>query len=62
MRRIRHGGGHWRNVSAKLELAVMLAPLSRAIWSSPLPQFKPLLLVTSHRASQQAYAVVSHRK
>ena len=62
MRRIRHGGGHRRNVSAKLELAVTLAPLLHAIWSSQLPQFKPLLLATSHQASQQAYAVVTHTK
>ena len=62
MRRIYHGGGRQSNVSAKLDLAVTLAPLSRAIWSSPLPQFKLLLLATSHQANLQAYAVVRHMK
>ena len=31
LRRIHRGGGRRRNVSAKLELAVMLAPLLRTI-------------------------------
>ena len=55
-------GGRRRNVSAKLELAAMLAPLSRAIESSLLPQFMPLLPTTSHQVNQQAYAMVSHMK
>ena len=55
-------GGHRHNVSAKLELAVTLAPLSRAIESSLLPQFTPLLPTTSHQVNQQAYAMVSHMK
>ena len=55
-------GGRRHNVSAKLELAVMLAPLSRAIESSLLLQFTPLLPVTSRQVNQQAYAMVSHMK
>ena len=62
MRRIYCGGGRWCNVSARLELAVMLAPLSRAIESSRLLQFKPLLPMISRQVNQQAYAMVSHMK
>ena len=62
MRKKHRGGGRRHNISAKLELAVMLAPLSRAIESSLLPQFKLLLPATSHPANQQAYVVVSHMK
>ena len=62
MRKKHHGGGRQHNVSAKLGLAVTLSPLSRAIESSLLPQFEPLLPATSHQANQQAYAVVSHTK
>ena len=62
MRKKQHGGGRRRNVSAKLGLTVMLAPLSHAIESSLLPQFTPLLPTTSHQVNQQAYAMVSHMK
>ena len=62
LRKKHRGGGRRRNVSAKLELAVMLAPLSRAIESSLLLQFKLLPPATSHRVNQQAYIVVSHMK
>ena len=62
MRKKHRGGGHRRNVSAKLELAATLAPLSRAIESSLLPQSRPLLPTTSHPVNLQAYAMVSHKK
>ena len=62
MRKKHRVGGRRRNVSAKLELAATLAPLSRTIEPSLLPQSKPLLPVTSHQVNQQAYAVVSHMK
>ena len=62
MRKKHHGGGRQRNVSAKPELVVMLAPLSCTVEPSLLPQSKPLLPVTSHQVNQQAYAVVSHMR
>ena len=62
MRKKHRVGGRRRNVSAKPGLAVMLAPLSRAIESSLLPQFMLLLPMTSHQVNQQAYAMVSHMK
>ena len=55
-------GERRRNVSAKLKLAATLAPLSRAIESSLLPQSMPLLPATSHQVNLQAYAMVSHKK
>ena len=62
LRKKYRGGGRRRNVSAKLGLAVTLAPLSHAIGSSLLPQFTPLLATTSRQVNQQAYAMVSHMK
>ena len=62
MRKKHRVGGRRRNVSAKLELAATLAPLSRAIESSLLPQFALLLPTTSRQVNQQAYAMVSHMK
>ena len=62
MRKKHRVGERRRNVSARLKLAAMLAPLSRAIESSLLPQSTPLLPTTSHQVNQQAYAMVSHMK
>ena len=62
MRKKHRVGGRRRNVSAKFKLAATLAPLSRAIESSLLPQFTPLLPMTSRQVNLQAYAMVSHMK
>ena len=62
MRKKHRVGERRRNVSAKLKLAATLAPLPRAIESSFLPQFTPLLPKTSHQVNLQAYAMVSHKK
>ena len=62
MRKKHRVGERRRNVSAKLKLAATLAPLSRAIESSLLPQFTPLLPTTSYQVNLQAYAMVSHKK
>ena len=62
MRKKHRVSGRRRNASAKLELAATLAPLSRAIESSLLPQFTLLLPMTSRQVNQQVYAIVSHMR
>ena len=56
------GSGHRHSVSARPRHVAVLAPLLRAIQSSPLPQ--PMLLqpTTYHLANQQAYTVANHTK